>query len=199
MRYHNLQQSKTLWLGLLAVLVCGTLAFAQTATPDVSPRQNSGAATQPQSSPTTPNGAPGTSSSPSGSTGAQQGAPAGGAQQGATTAAPSSSTAQQGGGTSVEDELQLTPDQKQKIAAVVDDENKQISAVRDDNSMTMEQKQQKVLQIRQDGTPKIKALLTQEQLQKLAAIQQRMRSQQGSGQTGTGQPSSGQGSATQPH
>jgi Spy/CpxP family protein refolding chaperone len=46
----------------------------------------------------------------------------------------------------------------------------------------MDQKQQKVLQIRQEGSPKIKAILTPEQLQKLAAIQQRMRDQQQGGQ-----------------
>jgi Spy/CpxP family protein refolding chaperone len=93
---------------------------------------------------------------------------------------------------SIDDELQLTPDQKQKIASVVDDENRQISAVRDDNSMSLEQKQQKVMQIRQAGTPKIKAILTPEQLQKLAVIQQRMREQNGSGSQngnqGTTQP-----------
>jgi Spy/CpxP family protein refolding chaperone len=92
----------------------------------------------------------------------------------------------QSGSTSIDDELQLTPDQKQKIAAVVDDENKQISAVRDDNSISLEQKQQKVLTIRQAGTPKIKAILTPDQLQKLAAIQQRMRDQQ-NGQQGPAQ------------
>jgi hypothetical protein len=46
----------------------------------------------------------------------------------------------------------------------------------------MQQKQQKVMQIRQEGSPKIKAVLTPEQLQKLAAIQQRAREQQGAGQ-----------------
>jgi Spy/CpxP family protein refolding chaperone len=86
----------------------------------------------------------------------------------------------------VEDELQLTPDQKQKIATVVDDENKQIATVRNDSSLSTEQKQQKVMQIRQEGSPRIKAILTPEQLQKLAVIQQRMRDQQqgGAGQTG---------------
>jgi Spy/CpxP family protein refolding chaperone len=81
-------------------------------------------------------------------------------------------------GTSVDDELQLTADQKEKIAAVVDDENKQIAAVRDDTSLTLEQKQQKAQQIRQAGVPKIKAVLTPEQLQKLAAIQERKRQQE---------------------
>ena len=87
----------------------------------------------------------------------------------------------QGGAASVEDELQLSQDQKEKIAAVVDDENKQIATVREDNSLSLEQKRQKVMQIRQEGTPKIKAVLTPEQLRKLAVIQERMRQQQGNG------------------
>ncbi len=84
----------------------------------------------------------------------------------------------QGQEKSIDDELQLTPDQKQKIAAVVDDERKQMTAVRDDTSLSMDQKQQKAAQIREVGAPKIKAILTQEQLQKLAAIQAREQQQQ---------------------
>ncbi|MCU1298800.1 MAG: hypothetical protein JWO91_3078 [Acidobacteriaceae bacterium] len=84
----------------------------------------------------------------------------------------------QGQEKSIDDELQLTPDQKQKIAAIVDDERKQMVAVRDDNSLNMDQKQQKAAQIRQAGSPKIRAILTQEQLQKLAAIQAREQQQQ---------------------
>jgi Spy/CpxP family protein refolding chaperone len=109
----------------------------------------------------------------------------GAASQGAPSTGQSASSGQSGSG-SVEDELQLTPDQKQKIAAVVEDENKQIGAVRDDNSLSMQQKQQKVMQIRQEGSPKIKAVLTPEQLQKLTAIQQRMHDQQ----QGSGAPQS---------
>ena len=105
------------------------------------------------------------------------------AEQPQSSAPPSANSggsgSAQSGSSSIDDELQLTPDQKQKIAAVVDDENKQISAVRDDSSISMEQKQQKVLAIRQAGTPRIKAVLTPDQLQKLAAIQQHMREQQG--------------------
>ena len=83
-----------------------------------------------------------------------------------------------GQGATIEDELQLTPDQKQKIASVVDEENKQIVAVRDDASLSTDQKMQKVQEIRKVGAPKIKAILTPEQLQKLAAIQERARQQQ---------------------
>jgi protein CpxP len=83
----------------------------------------------------------------------------------------------QGQEKSIDDELQLTPDQKQKIAAIVDDERKQMTAVRDDTSLSMDQKQQKAAQIREVGSPKIRAILTQEQLQKLAAIQAREQQQ----------------------
>ena len=79
---------------------------------------------------------------------------------------------------SADDDLQLTPDQKQKIPAIVDDENKQIETVRNDSSLSLEQKQQKVVEVRQVGAPKIRAILTPEQLQKLAAAQQRARQQQ---------------------
>src|SRR5215471_4293271 len=120
-----------------------------------------------------------------GAQGTQSTAPS--ANQG--TSSPGSANSGQTGQRSVEDELQLTPDQKQKIAEVVDDENKQITAVRNDTSLSMDQKQQKVLQIRQEGSPKIKAILTPEQLQKLAAIQQRMRDQQQGGQGQTPQQS----------
>ena len=105
------------------------------------------------------------------------------------TAGNGSSNSGQSSSGTVEDELNLSQDQKQKIAEVVDDENKQISTVRNDTSMSMEQKQQKVMQIRQEGAPRIKAILTPDQLQKLAAIQQRMREQQ-SGAGGASTPQS---------
>jgi Spy/CpxP family protein refolding chaperone len=141
-----------------------------TATPAPEPQQPQNSPSQ-SAAPTSPSTA---SPSPSQSTPPSQASPAASGQQ---SNQPSS----------IDDELQLTPDQKQKIAAVVDDENRQIGTVRNDNSMSMLQKQQKVMQIRQAGTPKIKAILTPEQLQKLAAIQQKMRDQQ-TGNQGTSQP-----------
>ena len=96
----------------------------------------------------------------------------------APPAQPAPQNQTQGQERSIEDQLQLTPDQKQKISAIVDDENKQIAAVRDDTTLTMDQKIQKARAIRQAGAPKIKAVLTPEQLQKLSAIQDRARQQQ---------------------
>jgi len=162
---------------LMLGLVLSAAAGAQSSVPAPSNPD-----THAQAAPGTQPAAPAAPSS--NSPGMQNGtAPNGTAAQGQSSAgkAPNSG---QGGSASVEDELQLTPDQKQKIASVVEDENKQIGAVRDDNSLNMQQKQQKVMQIRQEGSPKIKAVLTPEQLQKLTAIQQKMRDQQqGAGQS----------------
>jgi Spy/CpxP family protein refolding chaperone len=81
-----------------------------------------------------------------------------------------------GPSTSASDQLQLTEDQKQKIAALVDDENEKIAAISNDTSLTPEQKGQKEQEIRQAEIPRMKAVLTPEQLQKLNAIvQQRNR------------------------
>lgn len=160
MRIPEKSELVSISLGAALALIVSVGAVAQTSAPPPSSSQ--------------PSAAPEQSAPPA------QSPPATSSPQAGTTSGPQNNA--QSGGASVDDELQLTPDQKQKIATVVDDENKQISAVRDDNSMSMEQKQQKVLAIRQAGTPRIKAILTPDQLQKLAAIQQRMREQQGTQQ-----------------
>jgi Spy/CpxP family protein refolding chaperone len=173
MRNWNMHQLVSMSLGLVLALTLSVASSAQTSSPQTAPSAQTPEATPspetPQTEPSqqspaaTPAPAP-QQATPNPSTAPSQSAPPAGGQQ-----------SNQSG--SIDEELQLTPDQKQKIAAVVDDENKQISAVRDDNSMSLEQKQQKVMQIRQAGTPKIKAILTPEQLQKLAVIQERMRQQ----------------------
>lgn len=174
-------------------------ATAQTSSPQTTPSDQSPQATSPeqpqtepsQQSPTaTPAPEPQQQNSPSQSaapTSPSTASPSPSQSTPPSQSSPSASGQQSNQPSSIDDELQLTPDQKQKIAAVVDDENRQIGTVRDDNSMSMQQKQQKVMQIRQAGTPKIKAILTPEQLQKLAAIQQKMRDQQ-TGNQGTSQP-----------
>ena len=154
-------------LGLGSLLAIAVLA--QTSTPETSSPSTQPQTTSPAQSP------PSTQQSPAPPQGTQS--------SGSSSAHPS--TSQGGNGASIDQQLQLSDDQKQKIAAVVDDENRQIESVRNDNSLSLEQKQQKVLAIRQAGSPKIKAILTPEQLEKLAAIQQRMRQQQG----GNGSPS----------
>lgn len=178
-------------LMISASILCLSVALAVAAGAQGTTATPSSPDTHAQSSPgTQPPTSPGPSSNNQ-SSGSQNAAPSQG------TAGSSSANSGQSGSNSVEDELNLTQDQKQKIAEVVDDENKQISTVRNDTSMNMEQKQQKVMQIRQEGAPRIKAILTPDQLQKLAAIQQRMRDQQQGGAGANAPQSSPQGSAPQ--
>jgi protein CpxP len=97
----------------------------------------------------------------------QQSAPA--------TANPNSAQAQ----ASEDNPLNLTDDQKAKLRPIIADENQQMEALRNDNSMNQAQKIDKANQIRAQASPKIKAILTPEQLQKLAQLQQdRARQQQ---------------------
>jgi len=75
--------------------------------------------------------------------------------------------------------LNLSDEQKAKLRPIIQDENQQMEALRSDNSLTQEQKIDKANQIRAAASPKIKAILTPEQLQKLAQLQQeRVREQQ---------------------
>jgi Spy/CpxP family protein refolding chaperone len=75
--------------------------------------------------------------------------------------------------------LNLSDEQKAKLRPIIQDENQQMEALRSDNSLTQEQKIDKANQIRANASPKIKAILTPEQLQKLAQLQQeRVREQQ---------------------
>lgn len=77
-----------------------------------------------------------------------------------------------------ENPLNLTDDQKAKLRPIIMDENQRMEALRNDTTMTQDQKIQKANQIRADASPKIKAILTSEQLQKLAELQQERARQQ---------------------
>src|SRR5260370_10780834 len=73
--------------------------------------------------------------------------------------------------------LNLTDEQKAKLQPIIADENKQMDAVRSDTSLTTDQKIQKANQIRSDASPKIRDVLTPEQLQKLAQLQEKAKQQ----------------------
>lgn len=97
----------------------------------------------------------------------QQSAPAGTNQNGAQSQAND------------DNPLNLTDDQKAKLRPIIMEENQQMEALRSDNSLSQEQKIDKANQVRAAASPKIKAILTPEQLQKLAQLQQeRVREQQ---------------------
>jgi Spy/CpxP family protein refolding chaperone len=93
--------------------------------------------------------------------------------------------------------LQLTDAQKAKLQPIIQEEMSQIEAVRNDQSMTMDQKVAKVRQIKQTQFPKIQAVLTPEQQKKLADMQERARQQQQNGAQGT-QGSTGSQNPSQP-
>ena len=105
------------------------------------------------------------------------------AQQNApSTASPNSAQAQ----ANEDNPLNLTDEQKAKLRPIIADENQQMEALRNDNSMSQAQKIDKANQIRAQASPKIKAVLTPEQLQKLAQLQQdRARQQQQESQPAT--------------
>lgn len=63
-------------------------------------------------------------------------------------------------------QLNLTPDQREKLRPIVTDEGEQMHRVRINEQMTPDQKQAKVLEIRQAFNPKIAAELTPEQQEK---------------------------------
>jgi len=62
--------------------------------------------------------------------------------------------------------LNLTPEQREKLRPIVNDEGEQLRAVRLDERMTPEQKRAKVLEIRESFRPKIAEVLTPEQQEK---------------------------------
>jgi len=63
-------------------------------------------------------------------------------------------------------QLNLTPDQREKLRPIVTDEGEQMHTVRIHEQMTPDQKRAKVLEIRQAFAPKIEAELTPEQKEK---------------------------------
>jgi len=63
--------------------------------------------------------------------------------------------------------LNLTEDQKTKLQPIFNDEFQQMKAVREDNSLTREQKRDKMKQIHETFHPQVMAVLTPDQQQKL--------------------------------
>jgi Spy/CpxP family protein refolding chaperone len=97
----------------------------------------------------------------------------------AAQAAPGHAQAQEH--TDEDNPLNLTDHQKAKLRPILMEENQQLETLRNDTSMTQEQKIAKSNEIRQNASPKIRAILTPEQLQELADLQQKARQQQNQG------------------
>jgi Spy/CpxP family protein refolding chaperone len=89
---------------------------------------------------------------------------------------PSSSFAQKGGAMAkaqaVAQQLNLTPQQKEKVLPILAAEVPKVQAIKNDNSLSKVQKIQQLRAIHQQTDPQMKAILTPEQYQKLKAIRQ---------------------------
>jgi len=87
---------------------------------------------------------------------------------------PSSSFAQKGGAMSkaqaIAQQLNLTPQQKEKILPILVDEAPKVNAIKNDNSLSKMQKMQQIRAIHQQTDPQMQAILSPEQYQKLKQI-----------------------------
>jgi len=72
----------------------------------------------------------------------------------------------------ISQQLDLTPQQKIKILPILREEAPKVEAIKNDNSLTRMQKAQQLRAIHQQTDPQMKAILSQEQYQKLKAIRQ---------------------------
>lgn len=67
--------------------------------------------------------------------------------------------------------LNLTDDQKTQIKPILEDQSKQMQAVFADDSLSREQKMEKMGELREASHKKINAILTEEQREKFAEMQ----------------------------
>ncbi len=89
---------------------------------------------------------------------------------------PSSSFAQRGGAMAkaqaVAQQLNLTPQQKEKVLPILIVEGPKVQAIKNDNSLSKIQKMQQLKAIHQQTDPQMKAILSPEQYKKLQGIRQ---------------------------
>jgi Spy/CpxP family protein refolding chaperone len=69
-------------------------------------------------------------------------------------------------------QLNLTPQQKEKVLPILADEVPKVRVIKTDNSLSKMQKIQQLRAIHQQTDPQMKTILTPEQYQKLQAIRQ---------------------------
>jgi periplasmic protein CpxP/Spy len=169
----------------LVLAMAASLAVAQTSTPSSQPGMSPQVPTASQSQTVPQSPATSQPGTPQAATPETQGAPGGSGQ------APAA-----GRSTSVEDELQLTSEQKAKLQPIIQEEMTQINAVRSDTTLSTDQKREKIMQIKQTQFPKIQAVLTPEQQKKLADMQMRAQQQAGQAGSSSASPSSSPSSAS---
>lgn len=88
--------------------------------------------------------------------------------------------------------LELTPDQTEKMKALFEAQRPAIEAIRNDQSLSREQRREKMMELRKANEPQVEAILTPEQQAKWKENREKMRAQMGNrggGKEGTDQPS----------
>ena len=91
--------------------------------------------------------------------------------------------------------LDLTEDQKAKIKPIIEERRQKMQALRDDTSLSKEQRMEQVKEIFKSSNEQIKALLTPDQQQKFEQLMQEMREHREQGNKAQGTP--GQGTPAQ--
>jgi Spy/CpxP family protein refolding chaperone len=71
--------------------------------------------------------------------------------------------------------LNLTADQQQQLLPILTERNQQMQAIRNDNSLSRQDRHAKMLAVREDNQNKIKALLTPDQQKAYDQMQQQAR------------------------
>ncbi len=163
---------------LLSLAATLALTFTLTAAAQTSATTSPGASSQ-ESLPPAPQGQ--STSSPANQAAGQaetQGGAQGQPNQGSANQGPVNPASTTQGSTNDDNPLGLTDDQKARLRPIVVDENQQMEAVRNDAALPQDQKVAKLNQIRDAASPKIKAILTVEQLQKLGDMQRARQQQQ---------------------
>jgi hypothetical protein len=158
-------------VALVLVISLSTGAQSLAASPQHEPAAATSQSTQGATSPAapaqaTPQAAPQTSTTPGTTPGSAQSAPQG----------------------SDDNPLNLTEEQKGKLRPILMEERLQMETLQNDASMSTEQKMAKAQQIRETAAPKIKAVLTPEQLKKLSDLQQQRAQQQNQNAPAGGTP-----------
>jgi len=98
----------------------------------------------------------------------------------------------------IAEQLNLTDDQKPKVKAILEDQRKKMGDLRDDTSLSREDKMAKRKAVHEDTVTQMKAVLTADQFQKWQAMQPQMGNRHPGGPPPAGQNAGGTAPAAPP-
>ena len=70
--------------------------------------------------------------------------------------------------------LNLTPEQQTKVRTIMEDQQKEMTALRENTSMTEQERRSKMQEIHRNGMEQVRSILTPEQQQKMQQMHQNM-------------------------